>query len=57
MYGLRLDESEDKKADQMIFECVGALFYWLRSERCSEKEAREIIHHNVDRALDKAEKN
>jgi hypothetical protein len=48
--------NDEEKADKMTFECVVALFYWLTSDRVSHKEAREIIHYNVDRMLDRIEK-
>ena len=47
--------TDEDKADKMIFECVVALFYWLTSDRCSHADAREIIHYNVDRMIDRVE--
>jgi len=51
-----MSDPEEAKAEKMLFECVGALFYWLTSERVSHTEAREIIHHNVNRVLDRVDK-
>ena len=47
--------NDEDKADEMAYKFSVAMFMWLtnKDDPASPKEARQIIHMNVDRMIDR----